>query len=90
MIPIDLSGKVALVTGVGNEKSFAWFIAKALQAAGASSRSALSASSSSRSCDACVASATNGRRRRRGYTWALSPYLKWDGQLFLDGICRFP
>jgi enoyl-[acyl-carrier protein] reductase I len=35
MIPLDLSGKVALVTGVGDEKSFAWSIAKALQAAGA-------------------------------------------------------
>jgi enoyl-[acyl-carrier protein] reductase I len=35
MIPIDLSGKVALVTGVGDDKSFAWFIAKAFQAAGA-------------------------------------------------------
>jgi enoyl-[acyl-carrier protein] reductase I len=35
MIPIDLSGKIALVTGVGDDKSFAWFIAKALQAAGA-------------------------------------------------------
>jgi enoyl-[acyl-carrier protein] reductase I len=35
MIPLDLSGKVALVTGVGNDKSFAWFISKALQAAGA-------------------------------------------------------
>jgi enoyl-[acyl-carrier protein] reductase I len=35
MIPIDLSGKVALVTGVGDNDSFAWFIAKALQAAGA-------------------------------------------------------
>jgi enoyl-[acyl-carrier protein] reductase I len=35
MIPIDLSGKVALVTGVGNDFSFAWFIAKAFQAAGA-------------------------------------------------------
>jgi enoyl-[acyl-carrier protein] reductase I len=35
MIPIDLSGKTALVTGVGDDKSFAWFIAKALQAAGA-------------------------------------------------------
>ncbi len=35
MIPLDLSGKVALVTGVGNDLSFAWFIAKALQAAGA-------------------------------------------------------
>jgi enoyl-[acyl-carrier protein] reductase I len=35
MIPIDLSGKVALVSGVGDNQSFAWFIAKALQAAGA-------------------------------------------------------
>ena len=35
MIPIDLSGKVALVTGVGDNDSFAWFISKALQAAGA-------------------------------------------------------
>src|SRR6478736_5358830 len=35
MIPIDLSGKVALVTGVGNDLSFAWYVAKALQAAGA-------------------------------------------------------
>jgi len=35
MIPIDLSGKVALVTGVGDDKSFAWYITKALQAAGA-------------------------------------------------------
>src|SRR5215510_2112956 len=35
MIPIDLSGKVALVTGVGDNQSFAWFIAKCLQAAGA-------------------------------------------------------
>src|SRR4051794_3950024 len=35
MIPIDLSGKVALVTGVGDGLSFAWYIAKALQAAGA-------------------------------------------------------
>lgn len=35
MIPIDLSGKNALVTGVGNDLSFAWYIAKALQAAGA-------------------------------------------------------
>lgn len=35
MIPIDLSGNVALVTGVGDNHSFAWFIAKALQAAGA-------------------------------------------------------
>src|SRR5213076_2718839 len=35
MIPIDLDGKVALVTGVGDNQSFAWFIAKGLQAAGA-------------------------------------------------------
>lgn len=35
MIPLDFSGKVALVTGVGDNQSFAWFIAKALQAAGA-------------------------------------------------------
>lgn len=35
MIPIDLSGKVALVTGVGDNQSFAWYIAKSLQAAGA-------------------------------------------------------
>ncbi|MBI3410568.1 MAG: SDR family oxidoreductase [Planctomycetes bacterium] len=35
MIPINLAGKVALVTGVGDNQSFAWFIAKALQAAGA-------------------------------------------------------
>jgi enoyl-[acyl-carrier protein] reductase I len=35
MIPLDLSGKVALVTGVANDLSFAWYIAKALQAAGA-------------------------------------------------------
>jgi enoyl-[acyl-carrier protein] reductase I len=35
MIPIDLSGKVALVTGVGDDFSFAWHIAKTLQAAGA-------------------------------------------------------
>jgi enoyl-[acyl-carrier protein] reductase I len=35
MIPIDLSGKTALVTGVGDNESFAWFIAKALKAAGA-------------------------------------------------------
>ena len=35
MIPIDLSGKVALVSGVGDNMSFAWFIAKGLQAAGA-------------------------------------------------------
>src|SRR4051812_39569537 len=35
MIPIDFSGKIALVTGVGDNESFAWFIAKALRAAGA-------------------------------------------------------
>lgn len=35
MIPIDLSGKVALVTGVGDNESFAWHISKGLQAAGA-------------------------------------------------------
>lgn len=35
MIPIDLSGKVALVSGVGDSESFAWYISKALQAAGA-------------------------------------------------------
>lgn len=35
MIPIDLTGKVALVSGVGDNESFAWFIAKTLQAAGA-------------------------------------------------------
>ena len=35
MIPLDLSGKVALVTGVGDNDSFAWYISKALQAAGA-------------------------------------------------------
>ena len=35
MIPLDFSGKIALITGVGDNKSFAWFIAKAFQAAGA-------------------------------------------------------
>jgi enoyl-[acyl-carrier protein] reductase I len=35
MITVDLSGKVALVTGVGDNESFAWFIAKGLQATGA-------------------------------------------------------
>jgi enoyl-[acyl-carrier protein] reductase I len=35
MTPIDLSGKIALVTGVGDNESFAWFISKTLQAAGA-------------------------------------------------------
>ena len=34
MIPIDLSGKVALVTGVADNEGFAWHIAKSLQAAG--------------------------------------------------------
>src|SRR5437763_17220190 len=35
MIPIDLSGQVALVTGVGDNEGFAWFISKALKVAGA-------------------------------------------------------
>jgi len=35
MTSIDLSGKVALVFGVGDNESFAWFISKALKAAGA-------------------------------------------------------
>jgi enoyl-[acyl-carrier protein] reductase I len=35
MIPLDLSGKIALVSGVGDNRSFAWHIAKAIQAAGA-------------------------------------------------------
>ena len=35
MIPIDFAGKVALVTGVGDNDSFAWYIGKTLQAAGA-------------------------------------------------------
>ncbi len=35
MIPLDLSGKLALVTGVGDNVGFAWHIAKSLQAAGA-------------------------------------------------------
>jgi enoyl-[acyl-carrier protein] reductase I len=35
MIPLDLDGKVALVTGVGDNVGFAWHIARALQAAGA-------------------------------------------------------
>jgi enoyl-[acyl-carrier protein] reductase I len=35
VIPLDLSGKTALVTGVGDNVGFAWYIAKALQAAGA-------------------------------------------------------
>lgn len=35
MIPINFQDKVALVTGVGDNESFAWFISKALKAAGA-------------------------------------------------------
>mgnify|MGYP002784775754 CR=1 FL=1 len=35
MIPIDLKGKLALVAGVGDDRGFAWHIAKALNAAGA-------------------------------------------------------
>jgi enoyl-[acyl-carrier protein] reductase I len=35
MIPIDLSGKVAFVTGVADNVGFGWHIAKVLQAAGA-------------------------------------------------------
>ena len=35
MISIDLSGKRALVTGVGDDGGFAWVIAKYLNAAGA-------------------------------------------------------
>ncbi len=35
MIAIDLTGKVALVSGVGDNISFAWYIGKTLQAAGA-------------------------------------------------------
>ncbi|VTS04552.1 SDR family oxidoreductase [Tuwongella immobilis] len=35
MIPVDLKGKVALVTGVADNVGFAWHIAKHLQAAGA-------------------------------------------------------
>src|SRR5439155_224300 len=35
MIPLELSGQLALVTGVGDNVGFAWYIAKALQAAGA-------------------------------------------------------
>lgn len=35
MIPLDLSGKLALITGVGDDRGFAWYIAKALNAAGA-------------------------------------------------------
>jgi enoyl-[acyl-carrier protein] reductase I len=35
MIPLDLAGKVALVTGVADDVGFGWHIAKTLQAAGA-------------------------------------------------------
>jgi enoyl-[acyl-carrier protein] reductase I len=35
MIPIDLKGKTALVAGVGDDRGFAWYISKALAAAGA-------------------------------------------------------
>ncbi|MBA4062254.1 MAG: enoyl-ACP reductase [Isosphaera sp.] len=35
MTAIDLSGKIALVTGVGDNEGFAWAIAKGLRAAGA-------------------------------------------------------
>jgi enoyl-[acyl-carrier protein] reductase I len=35
MIPLDLKGKIALVAGVGDDRGFAWHIAKALNAAGA-------------------------------------------------------
>src|SRR5262249_23400138 len=35
MIPINFEGKIALITGVGDNEGFAWHIAKALQAAGA-------------------------------------------------------
>jgi len=35
MISLNFSGRVALVSGVGDNISFAWFIGKALQAAGA-------------------------------------------------------
>ena len=35
MIPLDLKGKLAVVTGVGDDRGFAWYIAKALNAAGA-------------------------------------------------------
>jgi enoyl-[acyl-carrier protein] reductase I len=35
MVPLDLGGKVALITGVGDNVGFAWYIAKALRAAGA-------------------------------------------------------
>jgi enoyl-[acyl-carrier protein] reductase I len=35
MLSFDLSGKVALISGVGDNQSFAWYIGKTLQAAGA-------------------------------------------------------
>ena len=35
VVPVNLSGKVALVTGVADDVGFGWHIAKALQAAGA-------------------------------------------------------
>ncbi len=35
VVPVNLTGKVALVTGVADDVGFAWHIAKALQAAGA-------------------------------------------------------
>ena len=35
MIPLNLAGKLALVAGVGDDRGFAWHIAKALNAAGA-------------------------------------------------------
>ena len=35
MIPLNLSGKLAVVAGVGDDRGFAWYIAKALNAAGA-------------------------------------------------------
>jgi enoyl-[acyl-carrier protein] reductase I len=35
MIPIDLKGKLAVITGVGDDRGFAWYISKALNAAGA-------------------------------------------------------
>jgi enoyl-[acyl-carrier protein] reductase I len=35
MIPLDLKGKLAVVAGVGDDRGFAWYISKALAAAGA-------------------------------------------------------
>jgi enoyl-[acyl-carrier protein] reductase I len=35
MIPVDFTGKVALIFGVADNESFAWYISKALNAAGA-------------------------------------------------------